>query len=173
MRRFGNITKIIHEGNFIYSSRQMEHAILIDLLEQVTSVLTEQDMMLDVTVDGDLDTNKTLASIPFVHQIYADPKHITRNIRKNLSVHMQKSQLKKAFTKSYFPLTANKKYGHWQKFEQHIMHHFCSCTITAGLNADNPEVKTPLESKLREVQVKRLINHLTDDHSMCWSEVCW
>jgi hypothetical protein len=84
MKKFGNITKTLHEGNFTHSSRQMEHAILIDLLEQVTSPLTEHDIMLDVTVDGDLDTNKTLASIPIVHQIYADLKHITRNIRKNL-----------------------------------------------------------------------------------------
>ena len=53
------------------------------------------------------------------------------------------------------------------------MRHFRGCMITAGLSADNPEVKTPLESELRKVQVKGLIYHLTDDHSMCWPEVCW
>jgi hypothetical protein len=67
----------------------------------------------------------------------------------------------------------NKKYAHWQGFEQHIMRHFRGCMITAGLHADNPEVRTPLESELREIQVKGLRCHLTDDHSMCWSEVCW
>jgi hypothetical protein len=84
MRRFGNMTRMIHEGNFTHSSKQMEHAILDDLLEQVTPLLTEYDIMLDVTVDGDLDTNRTLASIPVVHQVYADLKYITRNIRENL-----------------------------------------------------------------------------------------
>jgi pyruvate-formate lyase-activating enzyme len=104
MRRFGNITKIIHEGNFVNSSRQMEHAILIDLLEQVTPLLEEYDIMLDVTADGDLDTNKTLAGIPIVHQVYADLKHITRNIRKNLS----KSENAKIFN-------ITRKYSIYQK----------------------------------------------------------
>jgi hypothetical protein len=75
---------VIREGNFTQSSKQMEHAILISLLDQVTPVLEQQDIMLDVTVDGDLDTNKTLANVSVVHQIYADLKHMTRNIRKNL-----------------------------------------------------------------------------------------
>jgi hypothetical protein len=176
MRKFGNTTKTIYEGNFAHSSRQMEHAILIDLLEQVTSHLTELDIMLDVTVDGDLDTNKTLAGIPIVHQIYADLKHLTRNIRKNLGecwVCKYSISQEKAFIKFYFPLIANKKNAQWQRFEQHIMRHFRGCMITAGLHADNPDIKTPLESELREVQVDGLIHHLTDDHSMCWPEVCW
>jgi hypothetical protein len=80
----GGVSTVLREGNFSHSSKQMEHAILIELLEQVTPVLEKHEMMLDVTVDGDLDTNKTLASVPIVHQIYADLKHITRNIRKNL-----------------------------------------------------------------------------------------
>jgi hypothetical protein len=78
----------VRKGNFSHSSKQMEHAILIELLEQITPLLEEHDMMLDVTVDGDLDTNKTLARVPVVHQIYADLKHITRNIRKNLGKYM-------------------------------------------------------------------------------------
>jgi len=83
-----NTQAIMRKGNFVKSSRQMEHAILIDLLDQVTPLLEESDIMLDVTVDGDLDTNKTLASVSVVHQIYADLKHLTRNIRKNLGKSM-------------------------------------------------------------------------------------
>jgi len=86
LKKVNNNTQIVaRAGNFIHSSKQMEHAILIDLLEQVTPILEEHDMMLDVTVDGDLSTNKTLAGVPVVHEIYADLKHVTRNIRKHLS----------------------------------------------------------------------------------------
>jgi len=51
---------VIQEGNFELSSRQMEHAILIALMEKLTPILEEQDMLLNVTIDGDLDSNKTL-----------------------------------------------------------------------------------------------------------------
>jgi hypothetical protein len=80
----GGVQTITRKGNFNQSSRQMEHAILIDLLDQVIPVLEESDIMLDVTVDGDLDTNKTLTNVSVVHQVFADLKHLTRNIRKNL-----------------------------------------------------------------------------------------
>jgi hypothetical protein len=45
--------------------------------------------------------------------------------------------------------------------------------ITAGLRKDNPDVPTPSETELREVQKHGLVLHLTDDHSLCWPEVCW
>ena len=70
--------------NFNLSSRQMEHAILISLLGKLTPVLEEYDMLLNVTIDGDLDSNKTLGKVAVVNQIFADLKHVTKNIRKNL-----------------------------------------------------------------------------------------
>ncbi len=74
----------IHQGNHEQGSRQMEHAILIALIEKITPVLEEHDMMLDIAVDGDLETNKTLKILPVVHQIFADLKHLTKNIRNKL-----------------------------------------------------------------------------------------
>ncbi|CAB4422451.1 unnamed protein product [Rhizophagus irregularis] len=93
---------IIRKGNFDSSSRQMEHAILIALIEKLTPILEEQDILLNVTIDGDLDSNKTLGNVGIVNQIFADLKHVTKNIRKNC-----------------------------------------------------------------------LLQHLYDNHDLCWSEVCW
>jgi hypothetical protein len=155
----------------------MEHAILIELLEQVTPLLEEFDMMLDVTVDGDLDTNKTLSNVPLVHQIYADLKHITRNIRKNLGEYIIVITAflnhKRETNKTHSPSLANKKYAMWQKFEQQIMRHYRGCMITAGIRKDDPNVETPSEAELRKVQMQGLVQHLTNDHSLCWPEVCW
>jgi len=38
----------------------MEHAILIAILNKITPILDQHDMLLDICVDGDLDSNKTL-----------------------------------------------------------------------------------------------------------------
>ena len=62
----------------------MEHAILISILGQLTPVLEEHDILINVTIDGDLDSNKTLGNVGVVNQIFADLKHVTKNIRKNL-----------------------------------------------------------------------------------------
>jgi hypothetical protein len=62
----------------------MEHAILIALLEQITPRLEESELLLEVCIDGDLDSNKSLANVPIVSEIYADLKHASKNIRKNL-----------------------------------------------------------------------------------------
>ncbi len=62
----------------------MEHAILIALLEKITPILEESDLLLEVCIDRDLDSNKTLANVPVVSEIYADLKHASKNIRKNL-----------------------------------------------------------------------------------------
>lgn len=75
---------MVHKGNFDASFRQMEHTILITLLEQIIPVLEKSDLLLEVCIDGDLDSNKTLANVPIVSEIYADLKHASKNIRKNL-----------------------------------------------------------------------------------------
>ena len=62
----------------------MEHAILIALIEKLTPILVEQDMLLNITIDGDLNSNKTLSNVGIINQIFADLKHVTKNIRKNL-----------------------------------------------------------------------------------------
>ena len=62
----------------------MERAILIAILDEITPILIERDFLINICVDGDLETNKTLANVAIVNQIYADLKHCTNNIRKNL-----------------------------------------------------------------------------------------
>jgi len=79
------IKKVTHEGNFEKSSRQMEHAILIECLNQLMPALEENDILLKVVVDGDLETRKTLEGVGAVHQIFSDLKHLSKNIRKKLS----------------------------------------------------------------------------------------
>ena len=62
----------------------MEHAILIGVIGKLTPILEKYDMLLNITIDGDLDSNKTLGNVAVVNQIFADLKHVTKNIRKNL-----------------------------------------------------------------------------------------
>ncbi|CAB4405053.1 unnamed protein product [Rhizophagus irregularis] len=147
-----NDSRIIHQGNFDGSSRQMEHAILIALLNNIIPILEETDFTLHVCVDGDLETNRTLACIPAVSRIFADLKHVSKNIRKNL---------------------LNKKYSRWHPFEQHIIRYFNSCIFSAGLRKKNNQDNVPTEEETQYVQVEGLIRHLLDDHSLCWNDVCW
>ena len=77
-------SKIVYKGNFDGTSRQMEHAILLALLNDNMPILEKTDFTLHVCVDGDLETNRTLACIPAVSRIFADLKHVSKNIRKNL-----------------------------------------------------------------------------------------
>jgi hypothetical protein len=53
----------------------MEHAILIDIVEKITTILEEYNIKLNVGVDGDLTTNKTLALLNIVNQIFANLKY--------------------------------------------------------------------------------------------------
>lgn len=66
-----------------------------------------------------------------------------------------------------------KQYSRWHSFEQHIMRYFNSCIFSAGLRKKNNQDDAPTEEETRYVQVEGLIRHLLDDHSICWSDVCW
>ncbi|CAG8751475.1 15196_t:CDS:2, partial [Funneliformis caledonium] len=65
----------IQEGNYDSSSQQMEHAILIAIIEKVLTVLENYNIKLNVRVNGDLSTNRTLALLNVVNQIFADLKY--------------------------------------------------------------------------------------------------
>nr|CAG8614296.1 5991_t:CDS:2 [Entrophospora candida] len=54
------------------SSRQMEHAILIEVIGKSIPVLEEYDIVLDICIDGDLNSNKVLGGQQIVHLIVAD-----------------------------------------------------------------------------------------------------
>ncbi|CAG8687197.1 8077_t:CDS:10, partial [Funneliformis caledonium] len=114
---------IVQKGNFDTSSHQMKHAILIALLEKITPILEESDLLLEVCVDGDLDSNKTLANVPV--------------------------------------------------FEQYIMRYFNGCVFAAGLKKKNNKLDVPTNEELRYIQVEGLIQHLLNNHNLCWKEVCW
>ncbi|CAG8714696.1 9712_t:CDS:2, partial [Racocetra fulgida] len=73
----GNIeeTITINEGNYNNSSKQIEHANLIRSIAKITPTLIKYNIVLGVAVDGDLNSNKTLADQPIVSKIFADLKH--------------------------------------------------------------------------------------------------
>ncbi|RIA85084.1 hypothetical protein C1645_831335 [Glomus cerebriforme] len=98
--KYNDSSKIVHKGNFDRTFRQMEHAILLALLNDIIPILEETDFTIHICVDGNLETNRTLACISAVSRIFADLKYISKNIRKNLM---------------------KKQYLCWHPFEQHIM----------------------------------------------------
>ncbi|PKC55159.1 hypothetical protein RhiirA1_403094, partial [Rhizophagus irregularis] len=77
-------TVIVHEGNHEKSSRQMEYAILIAILQKVSPILEEFDLLLDIGIDGDLESNKILGTVAIVNQIFADLKHVSKLIRNKI-----------------------------------------------------------------------------------------
>ena len=102
-------------------------------------------------------------------------KHISKNIRKNLCKYS--ILFCKLFcitsTKVYFILIVKKQYSRWHPFEQHIMRYFNSCIFSAGLRKKLNQDDASTEEETRYIQVEGLIRHLLDDHSICWSDVCW
>ncbi|RIA80356.1 hypothetical protein C1645_838848 [Glomus cerebriforme] len=78
--QINNSSRIVHKGNFDRTSRQIEHAILLVLLNDIMPILKETDFTIHICVDSDLETNKTLACIPAVSYIFADLKHVSKNI---------------------------------------------------------------------------------------------
>ncbi|RHZ48037.1 hypothetical protein Glove_562g38 [Diversispora epigaea] len=138
---------VLYKENFSGTSRQMEHAILIELLNDIMPILEECDFTLHICVDGDLETNRTLACIPAVSRIFADLKHISKNIRKNLYKYLN---ICKYICILFFKNNAN-----------------------AGLQKNNNQDNAPSEKETWYMQVEGLIQHLLDNHSLCWSDVCW
>ncbi|CAG8592129.1 9524_t:CDS:2 [Diversispora eburnea] len=67
---------ILHNENFSGTSKQMEHAILFELLNNIMPILEETDFTLHICIDGDLETNRTLTYISVVSLIFVDLKHV-------------------------------------------------------------------------------------------------
>ena len=53
------------------------------------------------------------------------------------------------------------------------MRYFNGCVFAAGLRKSNNESNTPTNEELRYIQVEGLIQHLHNNHDLCWKEVCW
>ncbi|CAG8817160.1 6230_t:CDS:2, partial [Gigaspora margarita] len=64
------LTKTIYQG--------------IKVLNQISSPLEENNLHLDICVDSDLNSNKTLAHVHIVSKILADLKHLTKHIRNSV-----------------------------------------------------------------------------------------
>jgi len=65
------------------------------------------------------------------------------------------------------------KFPQWRDFEQHIMLYFTSCVYAAGIQKTNNENCSIQEKDIRHVQTEGLLQHLCDNHELCWPEVCW
>nr|CAG8494826.1 5815_t:CDS:10 [Entrophospora candida] len=117
-------------GEFIFqSSRQMEQAILIACLEKITPNLDKENILLDIGVNGDLDSNKTLKTERVVNKVYGDLKHATKIIRGKKSIKGNDNSNRRRieecasewfsftpFWKSLFVLVRNKKIDFWAPF---------------------------------------------------------
>ena len=53
------------------------------------------------------------------------------------------------------------------------MRYFNSCIFSAGIQKKKDPENAPSEEKTRYIQVEGLIQHLLDNHDLCWSDVCW
>ncbi|CAG8776853.1 21522_t:CDS:2, partial [Gigaspora margarita] len=124
-------TITINKGNYNSSSKQMEHANLIGSIAKITPTLIEYNMVLGVAVDGDLNSNKTLADQPIVSKIFADLKHKATTVRKKIAVY---AACIRASDENYPPIT---------------------------------------DKDLHQMHYDTVVEHLFDNHSQCWSEICW
>ncbi|CAB4422880.1 unnamed protein product [Rhizophagus irregularis] len=141
---------IIQKGNYDKSSQQMEHAILIAIVEKITTIIEEYNIKLNVGVDGDLTTNKTLGLLNIVNQIFADLKHKAKLVRSKIASDRN-----------------------WKHLEQQIMKYYTRCVYAAASRANNPDISTPTDAELAWMHTVRIVQHLRGNHEKCWPEVCW
>ncbi|UZO26693.1 uncharacterized protein OCT59_018907 [Rhizophagus irregularis] len=128
-KRNGQEYEVFH-GNHEKTSRQMEHAILLRIIEKIVPVLEAAEVLLDIGVDGDLNSNKTLNNIPCVSKVYADLKHIGKNIRAKIA-----------------------KSSMWKEYENTIMTYYNSCVYAAsGRKLDENKI-TVSDAELEKVQI--------------------
>ncbi|CAI2198114.1 15740_t:CDS:2, partial [Funneliformis geosporum] len=71
--------------NYDSSSQQMKHAILIAIIDKITPIIETNDVILDIGIDRDLNSNKTLATQKIVYKIFTDLKHKAKLIRNKLA----------------------------------------------------------------------------------------
>ena len=138
----------VREGNHEASSREMEHACLLALLEQVSPALLANNIMLDMVVDGDLSTNATLVTTGCVKRISIDLAHRLKRIPKFFDK-LQATHPAKQFKKIARDLFSTYAFGAvgWGKSERDLRHF-----LAVGVHA-----------------------HLCGDHqhcSHCWADAC-
>ncbi|CAB4438117.1 unnamed protein product [Rhizophagus irregularis] len=130
-----NDSRIIHQGNFDGSSRQMEHAILIALLNNIIPILEETDFTLHVCVDGDLETNRTLACIPAVSRIFADLKHVSKIFEESFA------GLRKKNNQDNVPTEEETQYVQVEGLIRHLLDDHSLCWNDVCWMKNNPELQ--------------------------------
>ncbi|CAG8740495.1 4421_t:CDS:2, partial [Racocetra fulgida] len=122
----------INEGNHNSNSSMIEYAILIAIIEQISSALETSEIVLDVGIDGDLNSNKTLGAQKIVHKICADLKHKAKNVRAKIA-----------------------KNNKWKYLESPIMKYYVQCVYVATARASDPNLPTPTE---KDFALKNVFN---------------
>ena len=137
--------EIVRQGNHTATSSQMEHALLIVLLNMVRGRLIEEGLRVDVVVDGDLSTNATLVRDSLIASVHVDLAH-------------RKKRIPKFFDK--LPMTHPAKF-----FGQVVQQLFSSYAFSAAAAGRT-------EADLREYLREGVVRHLCHDHSRCWEALC-
>ncbi|CAG8810869.1 22669_t:CDS:2, partial [Gigaspora margarita] len=68
----------------VQEALQAKYANLINIISKITPTFCEYNIVLNVGVDGDLSTNKTLAEEKIIHKIFADLKHKSKLLRNKI-----------------------------------------------------------------------------------------
>ncbi|RIA80868.1 hypothetical protein C1645_837918 [Glomus cerebriforme] len=158
----------LEEGNYDNSSQQMEHTILIAIAEKVLTILEKYNIKLNVGVDGDLFTNKILALLKVVNQIFADLKHKAKIVRSKIASDRNWKHLEQPIM-SYYIRSSNSDTSTPTDKELAWMH-----------TEENPDLtlSTPNLIGVDDNQCKRLleflkkITKLKDDQSLITTILC-
>ncbi|CAB5353409.1 unnamed protein product [Rhizophagus irregularis] len=132
--------KLKRTENKLVEHEQAMNPFIVNLQEnkeniEITPILEEFDLLLDIGIDGDLESNKTLGTVAIVNQIFADLKHVAKLIRSKIVKNVQ-----------------------WRSFEQVIMQYFNGCIYAAGARKADKEIDTPSEDELKKIQEERQAN---------------
>ncbi|CAG8843076.1 9939_t:CDS:2, partial [Gigaspora margarita] len=82
-------TIIVSKGNYNRSSQQMEHEALKAIINDITPTLEKFQMLLEIGIDEDLNSNKTLEEQRVVYKICADLKHKAKLIRTKIEPNLK------------------------------------------------------------------------------------
>ncbi|RIB20126.1 hypothetical protein C2G38_2180084 [Gigaspora rosea] len=134
-----NKTIIVSEGNYNHSSQQMEHEALKAIINNITPTLEKFQMLLEIGIDGDLNSNKTLGEQRIVYKICADLKHKAKLIRTKIA-----------------------KNNKWRWLETPIMDFFNRCVYDAALQVKNHQTSPPTDEDFQNEAVNRIKLNYTD-----------
>ena len=135
----------VREGNHEASSREMEHACLLALLEQVRPALLANNIMLDMVVDGDLSTNATLMTTGCVKRISVDLAHRIKRV-----------------PKFFDKLDSRHPAKPFKMIARHLLSTYAFGSVRWGKS----------ERDLRHFLAVGVYAHLCGDHQHCWAEAC-